>query len=250
VEKEMEVSRLSIGQETISRINSMAKLGKTRKSQIRFEGIKELIKTHPKGHLFSIKELGSAAGYRVHEQRGYWAAVGFINSLKKNGKLVKLSGKGKNKSAYLISENTSEVVKNIVEGNISDVKSATNIDFQQVKRGRGRPRKSIEVLFVPEDEEINFIDEEELAAEIEKANREKEQEEAAIVEKQILADQELLELTKSNEVEGPEFSFEFHISRRADDGEFGRKTVSQLSMYDVDVATIEHMTKQIIDRIK
>ena len=91
----MEVSKLSISQETISRLNRSSHLSNTQKRKIRVQGIDSLIKSNPNKR-YSLLEIMSAAGYRHGGKIGggaYASGSSFLLLLRKRGVLVKHSPK-------------------------------------------------------------------------------------------------------------------------------------------------------------
>lgn len=96
----MEVSRLTISQETRSRLNKGLNLNRNDKWRIRFNALKEFIEENP-NRKFSVAELLNACGYIVRNQNDYNNYANFIYKLRKCGALVELDGTGL-KSRYKI----------------------------------------------------------------------------------------------------------------------------------------------------
>ena len=83
----MNISKFTISQETLSKVNKM--YTNEQKRLARFEGIKRLLEE--KGNEpVSAHELYNAAGYITNTQKGIWKAASFIQNAKKNGILKKL----------------------------------------------------------------------------------------------------------------------------------------------------------------
>lgn len=96
----MEVSKLTISQETRSRLNKGLNLNRNDKWRIRFNALKEFIEENP-NRKFSTAELLNACGYIVRNQNDYNNYAHFIYKLRKCGALVELDGTGL-KSRYKI----------------------------------------------------------------------------------------------------------------------------------------------------
>lgn len=97
----MEVSRLTIAQETISKLSSYP-LSKKRKREIRFDGIKKLIDSGYAGQKFKVGDLIKAAGYRFDSttNKSYNNGVAFVSGLIRKGVLVRHEGVGRRPSSY------------------------------------------------------------------------------------------------------------------------------------------------------
>lgn len=90
------INSMSIGMETRSQLNPIhgQKLTNKRKREIRFHGIKRLIESKESGHLFSIKDLAEAAGYRftnTSTDSQYFTGANFVRNLIERGVLIKIN---------------------------------------------------------------------------------------------------------------------------------------------------------------
>ena len=101
----MDVSKVTISQETKKKLAESMNLTMKRKGEIRLNGIKALIRSKPAGHKFRLVELINAAGYHHSGSgsRGYQAGSAYITYLVKHGKIIRHNKKGF-KSEYAIPE--------------------------------------------------------------------------------------------------------------------------------------------------
>ena len=145
----MDVSKLSISQETIAKLNAMAYITPQRKQQIRLNGIKELIYSKPAGHVFTIKDLMRAAGYRCGDDsknRQYYAGSAFVKYYINKGVIVKENGiDGPFESPYHIDESklTAYKKKNVSHKGIT---VSDYIDMKVKKEETVNETKAIEIV--------------------------------------------------------------------------------------------------------
>ena len=91
-----QINRMSIALETHSQLtrNYGPPLTRKRKREIRFNGIRRLIESKENGHLFSMRDLIEAAGYRVQSTSGsdpgYNNGWAFVKGLLDRGVLVRV----------------------------------------------------------------------------------------------------------------------------------------------------------------
>jgi hypothetical protein len=212
---EMEVTKLSISQETQNRLNNAGNLTFKRKRQIRTEGVLNLIRSKPAGHLFKQIELIQAAGYRVQkwDSKGYASGYNFITNLIKKGIINKIEDGPSFTFAYCIP---------------SDVKIKTT-------------ELRVET---PREEEVPAISEEELY----KMEAAKKAEEAMLRDKRVedAARSFHTEMNKLKALDST-YSFRLDIHKRPQEGEFGKTKVAELEMVDVNIGAIRYMVGQLLD---
>lgn len=214
----MDVSRLTISEETRSRLNREMKLTPKDKKRIRCEGIKQYVDLN-KGRKLRAKELYAAAGYRVNDQKSQWNAASFIKNIKDDGILIQ---KGKSWSPCYYEVDLSKLdnykkrkkSKNIVNVPIEDLTKVPTMTFG-----------------IREDKVAKEADEYTPAPELE-------------IKKD---DNPLSEgLTISYPKNEREFSFELVIREKLD---HGLKELGSISMTATDQSTMKELSNQLIDRI-
>ena len=119
----MDVSKLSISQETVSKVNRM--YTPKQKRYARFEGIKRLIE-ESNGRKLAPRELYAAAGFLIANQNQRWNAAAFIKNAKKSGILTKLD---------------------------TSMKSRYSIDMSKINA----PRKNAKVVNVSENDLVSQV---------------------------------------------------------------------------------------------
>lgn len=126
----MDVSRLSISQETQMRLSQAHVLTRKQRRAIRINAIKELLESHPSTREYGVREIMSAAGYRIDQ---YQAGYDFVKNLVAKGILIKYPVQGTVKSRYVfIDKNELKKRKKVVYDTIPN-KTASDEEDGDVK---------------------------------------------------------------------------------------------------------------------